>query len=195
MGRRTTLLVGGAVAVALALGGLVGGVLAESPSAGPSPAAPVALAERALAGAAGGISASAVAGLEQQVRSLAGRRRRSSRSSASPISSAGARRPTPAFLPRSEAALRRALRARPGDANAVLGLGSLALIRHEFREALSYGRRAQRLLPGSARPYGVIGDALVELGRYDEAFRRLRARWSRSGRASRRTRASPTPAS
>jgi tetratricopeptide (TPR) repeat protein len=34
-----------------------------------------------------------------------------------------------------------------------------------------YGRRAQRLLPGSARPYGVIGDALVELGRYDAAFR------------------------
>jgi tetratricopeptide (TPR) repeat protein len=26
------------------------------------------------------------------------------------------------------------------------------------------------LLPGSARPYGVIGDALVELGRYDAAF-------------------------
>ena len=52
----------------------------------------------------------------------------------------------------------------------MLGLGSLALIRHEFRKALAYGRRARRLLPGSARPYGVIGDALVELGRYDEAF-------------------------
>lgn len=33
-----------------------------------------------------------------------------------------------------------------------------------------YGRRAERLLPGSARPFGVIGDALVELGRYDQAF-------------------------
>ncbi len=75
------------------------------------------------------------------------------------------------FLPRSDAALRRALRARPGDPNAVLGLGSLALIRHEFRAALRHGRRAARLLEGSARPYGVIGDALVELGRYDEAFR------------------------
>ena len=27
------------------------------------------------------------------------------------------------------------------------------------------------MLPGSGRPYGVIGDALVELGRYDDAFR------------------------
>ena len=54
--------------------------------------------------------------------------------------------------------------------NAVLGLGSLALIRHEFRKALAYGREARLLLPGSGRPYGVIGDALVELGRYDAAF-------------------------
>jgi tetratricopeptide (TPR) repeat protein len=30
--------------------------------------------------------------------------------------------------------------------------------------------KAKRLLPGSARPFGVVGDALVELGRYDEAF-------------------------
>ena len=52
----------------------------------------------------------------------------------------------------------------------MLGLGSLALIRHQFAEALRYGHRAERLLPGSSRPYGVIGDALVELGRYDEAF-------------------------
>ncbi len=75
------------------------------------------------------------------------------------------------FLPRSESALRRALRVRPREPNAILGLGSLALIRHEFREALAHGRRARRLLPGSARPYGVMGDALVELGRYEEAFR------------------------
>jgi tetratricopeptide (TPR) repeat protein len=74
------------------------------------------------------------------------------------------------FLPRSATALRRALRLEPRDANAVLGLGSLALIRHEFRQALVYGRKARLLLPGSARPYGVIGDALVELGRYPRAF-------------------------
>jgi tetratricopeptide (TPR) repeat protein len=74
-------------------------------------------------------------------------------------------------LPRSEAALRRARRLDPGDALAVTGLGSLALIRHDFRGALALGRRAQRLAPSSARTYGVVGDALIELGRYEEAFR------------------------
>ena len=161
---------GGAIAVALALGSLVGGVLAESPSAGPPSAAPRALAERALAGAAGGVSASMVAGLEEQARARPG--------DADVLTQPGfayqlrwRETADSSFLPRSETALRRALRARPGDANAVLGLGSLALIRHEFRSALTYGRRAQRLLPGSARPYGVVGDALVERGRYEEAVR------------------------
>jgi tetratricopeptide (TPR) repeat protein len=167
--RRTTLLVGSATAVALALGSLVGGVLAESPAVGPSSAAPPALAEQALVGAAGGISAGGVAALEAQVRATPGdsdllvqlgfayqlRWRETADAS---------------FLPRSETALRRALRARPEEANAVLGLGSLALIRHQFEDALAYGRRARRLLPGSARPFGVIGDALIELGRYRQAF-------------------------
>ena len=74
------------------------------------------------------------------------------------------------YLPRSETALRRALRLDPHDSLAVTGLGSLALTRHEFRAALALGRRAQRLEPSSARAYGVIGDALLELGHYDQAF-------------------------
>jgi tetratricopeptide (TPR) repeat protein len=159
----------GAIAVALALGSLVGGVFAESPSAGPSTAAPQAFAERALAGAAGGISAASVAGLEQQVRARPG--------DAGLLTQLGfayqlrwRETADSSFLPRSEAALRRALRVRPSEASAVLGLGSLALIQHDFRQALHYGRRAHRLLPYATRPYGVIGDALVELGRYDEAF-------------------------
>jgi tetratricopeptide (TPR) repeat protein len=169
MGRRTALVVGGAIAVALALGGLVGGVLAESPSAGSSPAAPAALAERALGGTAGGVSAGAVAALEQQVRvtprdpELLVQLGFAYQLHWRETGDAG-------FLPRSETALRRALQARPDEANAVLGLGSLALIRHEFRAALVEGQRARRLLPGSARPFGVIGDALVELGRYPQAF-------------------------
>src|SRR5581483_4145134 len=36
--------------------------------------------------------------------------------------------------------------------------------------ALALGERARTLTPYSARPYGVVGDALVELGRYREAF-------------------------
>jgi len=167
--RRRVLLVGGATAVALALGSLVGGVLAEpSSSRGPT-AAPRALADRALAGPTGGVTSATVAQLEAEVRSQPG--------DASLLTQLGfayqlrwRETADPSYLPRSEVALRRALRAASGEPNAVLGLGSLALVRHEFREALAYGRAARRLLPGSGRPYGVMGDALVELGRYDEAF-------------------------
>ena len=76
----------------------------------------------------------------------------------------------PGFYGLSERALRRALRSTPGDATALGGLGSLALARHRFRDALTFGRRALRRAPYSAHAYGVVGDALLELGRYDEAF-------------------------
>jgi tetratricopeptide (TPR) repeat protein len=178
MRRTTAILVCGATAAALALGSLAGGVLAESPAAESSPAASAspspALADRVLAGAAGGVTAGTVAQLEEAIRARPGA---SSAGDADLLVQLGfayqlrwRESADASFLPRSEAALRRALRARPGDANAVLGLGSLALIRHEFRSALAYGQRAKRLLPGSARPFGVIADALVELGRYEAAF-------------------------
>jgi tetratricopeptide (TPR) repeat protein len=72
---------------------------------------------------------------------------------------------------RADRALRKALALDPDNLYALHGLGSLALSQHRFRAALELGRRAQRLSPGTARAYGVIGDALVELGRYPEAFR------------------------
>ena len=169
MRRTTILLVGGATAAALALGGLVGGVLAESKGSPTPTAAPVALADRALGGAAAGIGASATRTLEARVRAKP--------EDADALTDLGfayqlrwRETADASYLPRSDEALRRAVRFGTDDANAVVGLGSLALIRHEFRAALAYGRRAQRLLPGSYRPYGIVGDALVELGRYDDAF-------------------------
>jgi tetratricopeptide (TPR) repeat protein len=167
--RRTTFLVGGAVALALALGSLVGGVFAGPPSQASTSVAPQTLSEQTLRGTAGGVTVSTVADLETRVTAtphdpdlltqlgFAYQLRWRETADAS-------------YLPRSQVALRRALRLEPRSANATLGLGSLALIRHEFRQALAYGRRARLLLPGSARPYGVIGDALVELGRYRQAF-------------------------
>ena len=169
MRRRTALLMGGALTVALALGGLVGGVVAESRTAAPPSAVAGALAQRALSGTGGGVTAPSIAALEEQARVRPG--------DSSLLVQLGfayqlrwRETADPSFLPRSEVALGRALRATPDEPYAVLGLGSLALIQHEFRKALAYGRRAERLLPGSARPFGVIGDALVELGRYEEAF-------------------------
>jgi tetratricopeptide (TPR) repeat protein len=76
-----------------------------------------------------------------------------------------------AYYPKSEGVLRRALALDSKDYLAVSGLGSLALSRHRFREALTLGEQARNLNPYSARAYGVIGDAYVELGRYREAFK------------------------
>jgi tetratricopeptide (TPR) repeat protein len=76
----------------------------------------------------------------------------------------------PSYYTKSEGVLRRALSLAPRDLLATTGLGSLALSRHRFGEALALGRRARALSPSTARTYGVIGDALVELGRYGQAF-------------------------
>jgi len=72
---------------------------------------------------------------------------------------------------RAERAFHKALELDPNNLYALHGLGSLALSQHRFHKALALGRRAQRLSPRTARSYGVIGDAQVELGRYPEAFR------------------------
>jgi tetratricopeptide (TPR) repeat protein len=55
------------------------------------------------------------------------------------------------------------------NSRAVLGMGVLSLARHEFSEALEWGRQAKALDPYESQANGVIGDALVELGRYGEA--------------------------
>ncbi len=77
----------------------------------------------------------------------------------------------PTYYTKSGEALHRALSFAPRDLIATSGLGSLALSRHRFREALMLGRRARAISPTTARNYGVIGDALVELGRYQAAFK------------------------
>ena len=77
----------------------------------------------------------------------------------------------PVYYTKAEGVLRRALALEKDDATATSGLASLALSRHRFREALVLARRARELAPSNARNYGAIGDALIELGRYREAFR------------------------
>ena len=60
-------------------------------------------------------------------------------------------------------------RLQPDDARTLAALGALQLGRHEFAVALETGRRAVELSPTMAAAHGVVVDALVELGRYDEA--------------------------
>jgi tetratricopeptide (TPR) repeat protein len=74
------------------------------------------------------------------------------------------------YYRRAEDAFRRALRLEPEDLPATIGLGALALSRHDFRQALALGQKAVALSPSTARGHGVVGDALVELGRYERGF-------------------------
>jgi tetratricopeptide (TPR) repeat protein len=170
MRHHTKLVAGSAVAVALLAGALFGGVLAESPSAGSTAVgSPQAISESALSEIAQGGTEATIAKLETALASKP--------TNPDALASLGLAyqirwRETgdSGFLPRSQAALQRALVARPQDPSATLGLGNLALIRHQFGRALVVGRAAHKLAPYSARPYGVIGDAQIELGRYQAAF-------------------------
>jgi tetratricopeptide (TPR) repeat protein len=164
---RLGLAAGAAALTAAAL--LLGGVLRESGSAGvAAPAAP-GTAAPVEQGFASGDTAAMVSDLQAAVRArpddvraldllgLAYQQR--ARETADPV-----------YYTKSGGVLRRALRVAPRDLYATSGLGSLALSRHRFRDALALGRRAVTLSPTTARGYGVVGDALVELGRYREAF-------------------------
>jgi len=66
-----------------------------------------------------------------------------------------------------------ALRLDPRNAGATLGLGTLALAKHDFAGGLRWGQRALALEPASVAPYAAIVDAQVELGRYGDAKRSL----------------------
>ena len=76
----------------------------------------------------------------------------------------------PVYYTKSGGVLARATKLAPGDPTTASALGSLALARHRFGEALHLGQKAVSTAPYTARNYGVLGDSLVELGRYEEAF-------------------------
>ncbi len=71
---------------------------------------------------------------------------------------------------RAASILEDVLKSDPGQYDALRLLGAVRLSRHQFRDALDIGRRARDARPDDAWNYGVIGDALIELGEYDDAF-------------------------
>jgi tetratricopeptide (TPR) repeat protein len=75
----------------------------------------------------------------------------------------------PDLYSRAEGAFDAALRRQPDDLGALIGKGTLAGLRHDFAEQLRIGRRAVAQAPQLARPYTVVADAQIELGRYDAA--------------------------
>lgn len=77
----------------------------------------------------------------------------------------------PSSYPKAEGAFDRSLELQPeGNFTALSGRGALANARHDFAAGLSWGEKARATNPDNAEVHGVIGDALLELGRYPEAF-------------------------
>lgn len=76
----------------------------------------------------------------------------------------------PSYYSKAGELLDRATAVAPNDADVAVTAGGLALSRHEFAAALRWGQIAARVAPGRPAAYGVMTDALVELGRYDEAI-------------------------
>jgi tetratricopeptide (TPR) repeat protein len=81
----------------------------------------------------------------------------------------------PAFYALARTAADRAQALQPGDPDTLLVDGLLSLALHEFPDALRLGEQARQARPDSATALGVVVDAQVELGRYDEAAETLQA--------------------
>lgn len=75
----------------------------------------------------------------------------------------------PTYYTSAEQELQKALALKPGYFDAMAGMGSLELSRHQFSQALDWGTKASKVNPYKAYSYGVIGDAEIELGRYEQA--------------------------
>ena len=77
----------------------------------------------------------------------------------------------PTFYKLSGEALQRASRAGGPELLITQGRAALANTRHRFTDGLGLAREAIRLDPNSGSAYGALGDALLNLGRYREAFK------------------------
>jgi tetratricopeptide (TPR) repeat protein len=80
----------------------------------------------------------------------------------------------PSWYAKAQEALDRSLEVQPEDnAAALTGLASLQAAQHEFAAAERSARAALAINEFDATAYGVLTDALTELGRYDEAAQAL----------------------
>ena len=71
---------------------------------------------------------------------------------------------------RAAEVLKTVLTEDPVQYDALRMLGAIDLSQHHFRDALNVANRARDLRPEDAWNYGVMGDALIELGDYEKAF-------------------------
>jgi len=70
----------------------------------------------------------------------------------------------------AERVLKIVLEHEPAEYSALKELGAVYLSQHRFQQAADLARRAIAVDPRDAWNYGVLGDASVELGRYEDGF-------------------------
>ncbi|AZP16684.1 tetratricopeptide repeat protein [Streptomyces aquilus] len=75
----------------------------------------------------------------------------------------------PSRYPQADKALARSLKLAPDNEQALAGRAALAAARHDFADALKYADQVLRQNPYDERALSSRVDALVELGRYDDA--------------------------
>lgn len=169
--RAVSIATAAALAVAVFAVGALGPGLGAGPSARPGTVAVSFSGDPFLVPAsAGGSLDAAIASLESRVEAVPDDWRASAALGSAYVQQ-GRVTGDPSAYPLAQAALRRSLALRPtGNAGALVGLGTLAAARHDFADALRWGRRAVRAAPFDADAYGVLGDAQLELGRYRAAF-------------------------
>jgi tetratricopeptide (TPR) repeat protein len=79
----------------------------------------------------------------------------------------------PTYYQKTEEALDKVLSFQADDYASISAWGALALARHDFSVALEWGEKARQINPDRTYAYGVIADAQIELGRYEEAVETL----------------------
>jgi len=79
----------------------------------------------------------------------------------------------PSYYQKVEEALNQSFGHQADDYVTISAMGALALARHQFHSALEWGERARQLNPTRTYAYGIITDAQIELGQYDEAVETL----------------------
>jgi tetratricopeptide (TPR) repeat protein len=75
----------------------------------------------------------------------------------------------PSYFNRAEEALKKSLEIAPQNGGALRHLAYVYYSRHEFAPAALYARKAVENNPEDSDSYGVLGDALLEVGQYAEA--------------------------
>ncbi|BCB78649.1 tetratricopeptide repeat protein [Phytohabitans flavus] len=76
----------------------------------------------------------------------------------------------PSYYPKADGSLKRSLELESTtNWQAMVGMAALANARHDFKAALDWGRRAERVNPSAGSVHGVLVDALTQLGEYEQA--------------------------